>query len=330
MNHVERFRAVMNFQPVDRRPRWEWAMWWDETIARWLTARLGGRSRRRESAPARKDQRGLTSAATKGFEIRLPHENEWEWAARWNKDTREADSRAYPWRGSTEDDDEALLMQRCNSAETDLGHTSAVGLFPKGEADCGALDLAGNVWEWCRNEYEDVAEARRVLRGGSWINNRDFARGVPQPQPSGLPALQCWGAFGASVPHLRMKLCSLWAALAAIPARSARKIWFRANFRENAGPRQDPGPEGRDVYRRGAETGQAPAERDEMLWTTGSGRQGHRAPTELARFWIHRGYKHHGPLGLPSARCVFPEICHESPILSGHHFAWKWGFVDFQ
>ncbi len=25
----------MNFQPVDRLPRWEWAMWWDETIQRW-------------------------------------------------------------------------------------------------------------------------------------------------------------------------------------------------------------------------------------------------------------------------------------------------------
>lgn len=35
MNHVERFRAVMDFKPVDRFPRWEWAMWWDETIARW-------------------------------------------------------------------------------------------------------------------------------------------------------------------------------------------------------------------------------------------------------------------------------------------------------
>jgi len=35
MNHVERFRGVMNFQPVDRLPWWEWAMWWDETIARW-------------------------------------------------------------------------------------------------------------------------------------------------------------------------------------------------------------------------------------------------------------------------------------------------------
>ena len=35
MNHVERFRSVMNFKPVDRLPRWEWAMWWDETIERW-------------------------------------------------------------------------------------------------------------------------------------------------------------------------------------------------------------------------------------------------------------------------------------------------------
>ncbi len=42
MNHVERFRAVMGFQPVDRLPRWEWAMWWDQTIARW----------RREGLPA--------------------------------------------------------------------------------------------------------------------------------------------------------------------------------------------------------------------------------------------------------------------------------------
>ena len=35
MNHVERFRAVMDFQAVDRLPMWEWAMWWDKTIERW-------------------------------------------------------------------------------------------------------------------------------------------------------------------------------------------------------------------------------------------------------------------------------------------------------
>ncbi|PIX49314.1 MAG: hypothetical protein COZ57_03745 [Armatimonadetes bacterium CG_4_8_14_3_um_filter_66_20] len=35
MTHVGRFRALMNSQPVDRLPRWEWAMWWDRTIANW-------------------------------------------------------------------------------------------------------------------------------------------------------------------------------------------------------------------------------------------------------------------------------------------------------
>jgi len=30
----------MNFQPVDRLPVWEWAMWWDKTIARWHTEGL--------------------------------------------------------------------------------------------------------------------------------------------------------------------------------------------------------------------------------------------------------------------------------------------------
>jgi len=42
MNHVERFYAVMNSQPVDRLPRWEWAMWWDETIAHWKRQGLPG------------------------------------------------------------------------------------------------------------------------------------------------------------------------------------------------------------------------------------------------------------------------------------------------
>jgi hypothetical protein len=40
VNHVERFRAVMSFQPVDRLPMWEWAMWWDKTIDRWRTEGL--------------------------------------------------------------------------------------------------------------------------------------------------------------------------------------------------------------------------------------------------------------------------------------------------
>jgi hypothetical protein len=35
MSSAERFRAVMRFQPVDRLPRLEWAIWWYKTINRW-------------------------------------------------------------------------------------------------------------------------------------------------------------------------------------------------------------------------------------------------------------------------------------------------------
>ena len=33
----------MNFQPVDRLPMWEWAMWWDKTLARWRSEGLPAR-----------------------------------------------------------------------------------------------------------------------------------------------------------------------------------------------------------------------------------------------------------------------------------------------
>jgi hypothetical protein len=42
VNHVERFRAVMGFRPVDRLPVIEWAPWWDQTVARWRGEGLFG------------------------------------------------------------------------------------------------------------------------------------------------------------------------------------------------------------------------------------------------------------------------------------------------
>lgn len=54
-------------------------------------------------------------------------------------------------------------------------------MYPRGASAQGALDLSGNVWEWCVNPRdalrEQVAEkADRVVRGGSWGNDRDGAR----------------------------------------------------------------------------------------------------------------------------------------------------------
>ena len=40
MTTRERFQAVMQFQPFDRLPLVEWAMWWDVTVARWRTEGL--------------------------------------------------------------------------------------------------------------------------------------------------------------------------------------------------------------------------------------------------------------------------------------------------
>lgn len=45
MTHLERFAAVMDFRPVDRLPRIEWASWWDKTIDRWCAEGLPTRDR---------------------------------------------------------------------------------------------------------------------------------------------------------------------------------------------------------------------------------------------------------------------------------------------
>ncbi len=106
-----------------------------------------------------------------GYGIDLPHEYEWEVAARYPHNG------FYPW-GNDFD------PQKTNTSEGDLNSTTAVGIYPQGaNSALDLLDLSGNVWEWCRNKYEkpddagvDASGERRVLRGGSWDRNRLNAR----------------------------------------------------------------------------------------------------------------------------------------------------------
>jgi len=96
---------------------------------------------------------------------RLPTEQAWEAAA------RGPEGFAYPWGKKWEDG-------ICNTYESGLLNTSAVGLFPSArQARFGLDDMAGNVWEWCGSYWDSAKEkSRRVARGGSWLNYQDRAR----------------------------------------------------------------------------------------------------------------------------------------------------------
>jgi formylglycine-generating enzyme required for sulfatase activity len=96
----------------------------------------------------------LWLADESGRPIRLPGSEEWLWAA------RGPEARVYPWGESFEPD-------RCNTVEANIGTTTPVDTYPAGVGPFGALDMAGNVWEWCRDEDED---GWATLKGGCWLD----------------------------------------------------------------------------------------------------------------------------------------------------------------
>ncbi len=106
-------------------------------------------------------------AVPEGYTVRLPHDNEWERAA------RGTDGREYPW-GDTFDKAAANTWDS-DSTGSGLGGTTAVSTFPHGVSPAGAWDMSGNVWEWTGSWY-DEDQKYRIVRGGSWIGYQWFAR----------------------------------------------------------------------------------------------------------------------------------------------------------
>ncbi len=106
--------------------------------------------------------------------VRLPSEAEWEKAG------RSDDGRWWPWGDTLPDASHGHFNGQAQGVAPAAQSVMPVGRFPSGASPYGALDMAGNVWEWTNSLYrpypyraddgrEDPAQnGLRVVRGGSY------------------------------------------------------------------------------------------------------------------------------------------------------------------
>jgi formylglycine-generating enzyme required for sulfatase activity len=105
--------------------------------------------------------------------VRLPTEWEWQQAA-----TGGRPGYLYPW--GTE-----WTPRKANTKEGSVGRLLSVGMYPEGASPVGALDMSGNMYEWCQNEYDDPWKCEpngtkpRTTRGGAY-----FAFGTSEARES--------------------------------------------------------------------------------------------------------------------------------------------------
>ena len=97
---------------------------------------------------------------------RLPTEREWQRACQGRN------ARTYPWGDEAPNEGGVYRANYDPGNYTEDGYrkTAPVGSFPAGASRYGALDMAGNVWEWTASGEGNS----RMMRGGSWYYNPDY------------------------------------------------------------------------------------------------------------------------------------------------------------
>jgi len=112
--------------------------------------------------------------------------------AQWEKAARGPDGNMYPWGNIFNGKNVNFCDVNCSfdwaykAYNDDYADVSPVGYYPTGQSVYGALDMAGNVWEWVNDWYDvypggtttssEFGQKYRVLRGGSWFVNMHDVR----------------------------------------------------------------------------------------------------------------------------------------------------------
>ncbi len=117
--------------------------------------------------------------------------------AQWEKAARGKDVRLWPWgesfielRGNFCDSFCPVERNKQLTFTDGYSRTAPTGSFPDGASPYGALDMAGNVWEWVADWYDEnyyanspyenpggpLSGTERAQRGGAWLDYESWVR----------------------------------------------------------------------------------------------------------------------------------------------------------